>query len=83
MHIFITYSLSLIYPIVMHFLTKGEMIDLLSKILTPAVLLGILDLLKCCMKYYIHYQELKLLVASGKGRVTVTKNGVSYESQNQ
>ena len=79
MHIFITYSLSLIYPIVMHFLTKGEIIDLLSKILTPAVLLGILDFLKC----YIHYQELKLLVVSGKERVTVTKNGVSYESQNQ
>lgn len=81
MHIFITYSLSIIYPIVMYFSTKGEIVDLLSKILTPAVLLGILDLMKCCTKCYTQYQELKLLVTSGKERVAVTKNGISYEDQ--
>ena len=81
MHIFITYSMSIIYPIVMYFSTKGEIVDLLSKILTPAVLLGILDLMKCCIKCYTQYQELKLLVTSGKERVAVTKNGISYEDQ--
>ena len=83
MHIFITYSLSLIYPIVMYFSTKGEIVDLLSKILTPAVVLGILDFLKCCVKYYIHYKELKLLVTSGKERVAVTENGISYENKSK
>ena len=83
MHIFITYSLSFIYPIVIHLLTKGETIDLLSIILTPAVVLAILDLIRYGIKCFVQYQELKLLVTSGKERVTVTKNGVSYESQNQ
>lgn len=83
MHISITYSLYFIYPIVVCFATKGEITDLLSKILNPAVVLGILDLVKCCVKYYAHYQELKLLVASGKERVTVTENGISYEDQSK
>nr|DAR13993.1 MAG TPA: hypothetical protein [Caudoviricetes sp.] len=83
MHILLTYTKFLIFPIAVNFVTKGEITSLLGSILTPAVVLAILDLIRYCIKCFVQYQELKLLVASGKERVTVTKNDVSYESQNQ
>ena len=83
MHILLTYTNFLIFPIVVILVTKGEMVNSFGSILTPSVVLAILDLIRYCIKCFTQYQELKLLVTSGKERVTVTKNGVSYESQNQ
>ena len=53
---------------------------MLKLILTPSVIIAVLNLLKYAIKCYTQYQELKLLVTSGKERVAVTKNGVSYKN---
>ena len=82
MHILLTYTNFLIFPIIVILAKKGEIVNSLLSILTPAVVLAILDLIIYCITCFVQYQELKLLVTSGKERVTVTKNSVSYESQN-
>ena len=52
---------------------------MLTIILTPAVIIAVLNLVKYCVKCFTQYKELKLLVTSGKERVTITKNGISYK----
>ena len=48
-------------------------------ILTPAVIIAVLNLVKYRVKCFTQYKELKLLVTLGKERVTITKNGISYK----
>ena len=48
-------------------------------IFTPAAIIAVLNLVKYCVKCFTQYKELKLLVTSGKERVTITKNGISYK----
>ena len=52
---------------------------MLTIILTPAVIIAVLNLVKYYVKCFTQYKELKLLVTSGKERVAITKNGISYK----
>ena len=50
-------------------------------ILTPTVIIAVLNLVKYCVKCFTQYKELKLLVTSGKERVAITK--MAYHIRNR
>lgn len=81
MHILFTFIKLIFFPIMVQSIIQGDLISFLSNILTPAVVLAILDLTKYCIGCYVQYKELELLVASGKEHITVTKDGISYGNQ--
>ena len=61
------------------FSQKGGLVRIVNLILTPGITIAVINLVKYCVRKFTEYKELKLLVTSGKKRVTVTKNGISYE----